>query len=150
MPATRYSPAGEYGWDAIPGVAERAGMHWFNREGGNGYELADMLFSIGPNCIAEFGDLATTPARVAGYGAVYVEPYEPAVSYNDPSGDETSRAYKLDIAGRPLCIYVSWHATTTKAQVDSLLDVIESIRAQPIISDGIRINFYLEEGWDIG
>lgn len=153
MPGTTFSPAGEYGWQGSPGGEDTAGMHWFNKQGRTGRELADMVFMVGSECdtapIAGRGD-SSIPVRVAGYDAVYVEPYEPAVSYNSPAGDETSRAYKVDVDGRALCVFVTWHATTTDRQRESLWDVIDSLRAQTIGTDGIRITFELGEGWDIG
>ena len=157
MPGTSYSPAGDYGWQGSVTGDSGAGMHWFKRGGGPGSaerELGDIVFRVGARCDGSPGlsDAPAIPVRVGGYDAVYVEPHEPPVSYNGPTGDETTRAYKVDVDGRSLCIYVTWHATTTDREIDALFDVIDSLRAQlrGHDDDVILINFTLDEGWDVG
>ena len=81
MPGTAYSPAGEYGWQgSLKG--DFGGMHWFRGDGSG--EVGDIVFRVGAACDAFPGisDAPPIPVSVGGFEAVYVEPYEPPVSYN--------------------------------------------------------------------
>ncbi len=94
-------------------------------------------------------DSQTTPVRVAGLDGVFVEPYEPAVGFSQV-GDEITRGYALAVGDRTLCVYLTWHPTTTQAELHSAMDILTTLRAQPIGRDGIRITFTLPDGWDTG
>jgi hypothetical protein len=86
---------------------------------------------------------------VAGFDGISIERYEPAVPFNN-DGDEITRAYALAVDNRILCVYVTWHATTTEEELRAALDILDTIQAQPIGPDGIRITFTLPDGWDSG
>jgi hypothetical protein len=88
---------------------------------------------------------------VAGLAALNVEPYEdPSVQFvHRPGVAATTSAYALPIGDRTLCVYLTWDAATTAVELSAARDVVESIRAQPF-GTGIRINFTLDAGWDVG
>ena len=47
-------------------------------------------------------------------------------------------------------MYVTWHPATTADELDAAVRILDTLRAQPIGSDRIRIVFTLEGGWDTG
>lgn len=144
LPGTRGSPAGEYGWEGGPG--SRAGMH---RVIGD-REATALIFAVGADCLAVSEDQQARPVRIAGLDGVSVEPYEPAVLFIGPVGDEITRAHALAIGDRTLCVFLTWHQTTTDGELAAAAQILESLRAEPIGEDRIRITFTLEEGWDTG
>lgn len=100
-------------------------------------------------CFAGGENLRPIPVTVAGYDGTYVEPYEPAVEFSGV-GDEITGAYALAVGARTLCVYLTWHPTTTQDELDAAREILESIRAEEAGDDGIRINFTLPSGWDTG
>jgi hypothetical protein len=149
LPGTRASPAGEYGFDSV--LRGTHGMHKVVEDGQDYREVADLSFSV--LCDATEWDEPTQPVKVAGFDGVYAEPYEPPVTYTGPDGDETTRAYALAVGDRTLCVYLTWHETTTDAERDALLQIVETIRAEHIKNgrqDFVRAIFTLDEGWDVG
>jgi hypothetical protein len=147
LPGTFASPAGDYGFDSS--LRPSAGMHKFTRDASR--EVADLTFSV--LCDAREWDEPTQQVNVAGFDAVYAEPYEPPVTFTGPDGDETTRAYALSVGDRTLCVYLTWHETTTDAERDALLQIVETIRAEHIKNgrqDFVRAIFTLDEGWDVG
>ena len=95
LPGARGGAPGEYGWTGYSGAG--AGMHWVTESG----EVAAMRFANRISCFRG-ADVVTVPVTVAGYDAVYVEPYEPPVTFIRGMGDETTRAYGLKI-GSGIC-----------------------------------------------
>lgn len=150
LPGTTASPAGEYGWEGGPG--ERpwgGGMHQVIEDGNDAREATAMLFAVGAGCLtANQEQLA--PVRVAGFGGVSVEPYEPPVAFGGPDGNEITRAYALAVGGRTLCVYLTWHPATTADELDAAVKILDTLRAMPIGADRIRIVLTLEDGWDTG
>ena len=147
LPGAFASPAGEYGFDS--GLRPSAGMHKFTGDGSR--EVADLTFSV--LCDAKEWDEPTQHVNVAGFDAVYAEPYEPPVTFTGPEGDETTRAYALAVGDRTLCAFLTWHETTTDEERDALLQIVETIRAEHIKNgrrDFVRAIFTLDEGWDVG
>ena len=65
-------------------------------------------------------------------------------------GDEITRAHALAVGDRTLCVFLTWHPTTTDDELEAAAQILESIRAEPIGIDRIRITFTLDEGWDVG
>jgi hypothetical protein len=147
LPSTHVSPAGEYGWEGAPG-GSRAGMHRVTGDGSGAREATAMLFAVGAECLTP-SEEQQLPVRVAGFDGVSVEPYEPAVGFNQV-GDEITRAYALAVGDRTLCLYLTWHPTTTDDELDAAVKILDSLRAQPIGEDRIRIVFALDKGWDTG
>ena len=124
-------------------------MHKYLRDGSR--EVADLTFSV--LCDPTEWDEPTQQVNVAGFDGVYAEPYEPAVTFTGPEGDETTRAYALAVGERTLCVYLTWHATTTAEERAALLQIVETIRAEHIQNgrrDSVRVIFTLDEGWDVG
>ena len=143
LPGARGGPPGEYGWGGAEGSS--GGMH---RVVGDA-EATAMLFAIGPHCLESTVDQYRVAVRVAGLEGVSVEPYVPAVTFNNV-GDEITRAYALDVDGRTLCVFVTWHPTTSDGDRDAAFEILDSLRAEPNGRDGIRITFTLHHEWDTG
>jgi hypothetical protein len=137
--------AGEYGWQT---GAPQSGMHSVVPDGDSFREVA-MFFASGPDCLRQ-GERDATPVRIAGFDGVFVEPYEPAMAFGSADGDEITRAYALAVEDRTLCVYVTRHPTTTDADLRAVRDILETIKAQPIGEQAIRITFTLPAGWDTG
>jgi hypothetical protein len=144
LPGPRGGPAGDYGWDGEP-HSPKSGLH---RVGSNG-EATALLFAVGPDCLKRSSDQRAVQRRVAGFDAEIVEPFKPPVAFNGV-GDEITRAYALAVGDRTLCVYVTWHLTTTEADRDAALHVVDTIRAVPMYKDWVRVNFTLGRGWDTG
>ena len=144
LPGTTASPAGEYGWEGGPGGPR--GMHLVV----NGREVASISFAVGPACLKPQAEQPQVRVRVAGFPGVAVEPYLPPAAFGGNDGDETTRAHQLAIGDRFLCVFVTWHATTTPIEVDTTLRILETIRAQPSGPNAVRITFMLQHGWDTG
>ena len=139
-------PAGEYGWTG--GSGKTGGMH---RVVGVGsvFRQTQLVFGVSANCFPAGGD--PVAVTVAGLDGLYVEPYEgSSVTFISPRGGETTGAYALPIGDRTLCVYLTWDPAITPYQLSAAREVVESIRGEPHGEDGIRINFYLEGGWDTG
>src|SRR5262245_37048087 len=144
LPGPRGGPPGEYGWEG-GGWGHRGGMHHVAA----GREATAMLFEVGPQCLAPTDERPGTPVNVAGFDGVAVEPYLPPQTFNNV-GDEITRAYRLAIADRTLCVFLTWHPTTTALERDAALRIVDTLRAQPIGADGVRITFTLADAWDTG
>jgi hypothetical protein len=138
LPGTRGGEPGEYGWTG-PGSR---GMHWVTDD-----EAAAMHFAVEDSCFARSAD--AVPVTIAGYDGAYLEPYEPPVVFSDV-GDEVTRAYELQIGSGTLCIYVTWHPTTTADELAATLGILDTLRAEHRDDGRIRINFTLADRWDTG
>lgn len=138
-------PAGVYGWQT---GASFNGMHWVVGAGDE-TRTVSMLFASGPGCLGE-SDGERAPVVVAGYEGVMVEPYEPVMVYGTANGNEITRAYELIAEDRTLCVFVTRDPLTTPAELQETLDILETIKAQPLGTHTIRINFTLPAGWDTG
>ena len=145
LPGNAASPAGEYGWEGGPG--SRAGMHKVNEGEG---EVAELIFKVGPSCLPAGAEQAAVPIRVAGFDGVSVQPFEPPVTFGSADGDETTRAHALAVGDRTLCVFLTWHSTTTAAELTAAEAILDTIRAEPVGESSVRITFMLDEGWDIG
>lgn len=123
-------------------------MHRVIGGGNDAREATAMLFAVGADCLTASRE-QQTPVRVAGFNGVSVEPYEPPVQFGYV-GDEITRAYALGVGDRTLCVYLTWHPTTTEEELDAVVRILDTLRAEPIGEDRIRIVFTLEDGWDTG
>lgn len=119
-------------------------MHWVTDNG----EVAAMQFARRDSCFRGSGAVLV-PVTVAGYEGAYLEPHEPPVVFNRV-GDEVTRAYELNIGSGTLCIYVTWHPTTTADELDAALGILDTLRAEYREDGSIRINFTLADRWDTG
>lgn len=141
-------PAGEYGWET---GQLASGMHRVIESEDPSRESTAMLFESGPDCLgAAWDERDAADVRVAGFDGTLIEPYEPVKTFITPKGDEITRAYALAVQDRTLCVFVTWHATTTEDELQEALDVLETIRAEAFGADGVRIVFTLPAGWDTG
>lgn len=145
LPGTRAAPAGEYGWTGQLGST--GGMHRVIG-GGRDIRQTQLMFRVLDDCFGAQGD--PVPLRVAGLDGLYLEPYEPPVTFIRPRGGERTGAYALPIAGRTLCVYLTWDPATTPAELEGARQTVESIRGQPWGTRSIRITFTLQAGWDTG
>jgi hypothetical protein len=151
LPRTTASSAGEYGWEGGPGSRPyAAGMHLVIEEAGRFREATALMFAIGPDCLEAREDQQAVPVRVAGLDGWSIEPYEPVATFGREVGDETTRAYALAVGDRTLCVFITWHATTTDDEREAAVRIPDTLRAEPIGEDRIRIVFTLENGWDTG
>jgi hypothetical protein len=146
------SPAGDYGWQGGPG--DGAFMHLVVGDGVSSREATEMTFAVGADCLGAFQGQQEVSVRVAGFEGKSVEPYEPPVPFGTrgggQDGDEITRAHALDIGDRTLCVFLTWHATTTVEELDAAEKILDTLRAEPVGEDQIRVTFTLEEGWDTG
>jgi hypothetical protein len=145
LPSTRGGPPGDYGWQGRVGDRP-TGMHWVV---GN-HEASAMTFAVGPGCLAADQQQKAVTATVAGFNGVVVEDYQPPVTFGSADGDEMTTAYELGIGDRTLCAFVTRNPTTTPTEHAAALHVLDSIRAQLVGTDGLRITFKLEGVWDTG
>lgn len=133
----------DYGFSGQPGIS--SGMHNVDLD-------AEIVFAVEADqdgCFARGEGPAPLPTTVAGFSAVVVEPYGgDARALFIPGGDETTRAYALDVEGRTLCIYLSWGPETSSDELEAARAVLDTIRAQPNRA-GVRIVF-TTLGWDNG
>ena len=122
-------------------------MHWVTGDG----EVAVMRFLSPRETRACFrsAEVVRVPVTIAGYEGAYLEPFLPPVTFVGV-GDEITRAYELTIGSGTLCIYVTWHPTTTADELDRVLGVLDTLRAEHRDDGSIRINFTLMDGWDSG
>lgn len=149
LPGARGGGPGEYGWTGELGSI--TAMHSVVPTDSNGaFRETQLFFAVRDDCFVNGEGQTPVPVTVAGFDGLYVEPFhDPAVLFYARGGERTG-AYALAIEGRTLCVYFSWDPTTTQAELDAGHAVIESLRAEPIGSDGIRIVFTLTGGWDTG
>jgi hypothetical protein len=150
LPGTRASAAGVYGWEGGPGSSSIPMMHKVIGEGDDVREATALIFRVGANCLGSVDDLSVEPVHIAGFDGVVVERYEPPVTFGPPQGVEITRAHALAIGDRTLCAFVTWQPSTTEAELDAAIRVLDTIRAEPIGDDRIRIRFTLDAGWDTG
>lgn len=151
MPGSRATePAGEFGWVGAPGSF--TGMHSVVLVGDGTFRQTQIVFAVNDDCFGSPMGSTPTTVTVAGFDALYVEPYAAPdgriVMFNE-QGSETTAAYALAIGDRTLCVYLSWDPTTTPAELAAARAVIESIRAETA-GAGIRMVFTTEGGWDTG
>ena len=144
MPGPRGGPPGVYGWEA-DFAGGPTGMH---RVTGVGEQ--SLFFAVGPNCLGSVDASSMVPVNVAGFNGVSVEPYDPPLVFGATEGDETTRAYRLDVADRKLCAFVTWDSDSAPPDKAAAIRVLDTLRAQLLGTDGLRINFLLEGGWDTG
>ena len=110
-------------------------------------EVAVLTFAV--DCIA--GERpGAIPVRVAGLEGVSVEPYLPPVGFGNPLDDAVTRAYALAVDARTLCVFLTWHASATDAELAAAEAILDTIRAEQTPGGSIRVNFTLENGWDTG
>ena len=115
-----------------------------------------MGFSVGADCLSASpgattsGDLPAVPVRVAGFDGRADRAIPAAGRLRQPHGDETTRAYELAVGDRTLCVWLTWHATTTDEELDAAMRILDTLRVEPIGDSRIRIKFTLEAGWDTG
>ena len=143
--------AGEFGWTGASG--SMGGMHSVVEDPAapDGFRQIQLTFAVEDDCFAYGADTAPRTVEVAGFDALYIEPYDaPDVLFTIPRGAATTRAYAVAIADRTLCLYLTWDPDSTQEELESARQVLQSIRAQPYGPDGIRINFTLPDGWDTG
>ena len=150
LPATRADVAGEYGWTG--GLGSRAGMHNVIVEPGspNSFRQTQLVFAVENDCFPRARGADPAPLAVAGLAGLYLEPYEDLDVQFVSVGTGTTGAYALPIGARTLCVYITWDPSTTQDELNAVRAVVESLRGQPFGSDGIRINFTLNAGWDVG
>ncbi len=118
LPGARGGPPGEYGWTGSEGAS--GGMHRVVEDG----EVTAMFFAVGPDCLESSADHHPVGVHVAGLEGVSVEPYLPAVVFNNV-GDEITRAYALDVDGRTLCVFVTWHPTTSARDREAAFEILD-------------------------
>jgi hypothetical protein len=137
FPELRGAQPGTYGWaSSLPGVGTRR-MQLFEGD----REVVMVVFSLGPPCLGNSTANAGVPVQIAGYDAIAID---------RRGGDRRIRQYAISIADRLLCVDLYSRTTTTEDELNSALAVLDTIRAQPIGEQGIRITFDLAEPWGHG
>ena len=111
-------------------------------------EVTAILFAVGPRCLAVAEGQQPVAVSLAGMSGEFIEPYTPAVAFNNV-GDEITRGYALSVEDLTLCVFLTWHPSTTDGELAAAADILESIQAEPI-GERVRITFTLPEGWDTG
>lgn len=134
----------DYGWTGQPGSS--AGMHNVELD----TEIVYAVERDSGGCFARGEGPVPAPTTVAGFDALYVEPYRDDRRARFIAIDKaTTRAYALAIADRTLCVYLTWGPSTSPDELDAAREVLTSLRAQPFEDNGIRIVF-TTLGWDNG
>jgi hypothetical protein len=145
--------AGEFGWTGL-GLGTHTGMHSVVEDPNSpdGFRQTQLTFFVEDDCFAFEADAEPKPVTIGSHEGLYVEPYEdPAVQFAvNPQAAATTGAYALAVGDRTLCVYLTWDAATTQDELESARQVLESLRSQPVGSDGIRITFTLPANWDTG
>ena len=77
-----------------------------------------------------------------------IEPYLPPRGFAI-TGDEITRAYALPVGAQTLCVFLTWHPSTSEQELATAAENVESIQAQPI-GEHVRLTFTLPSGWDAG
>ena len=143
LPGTTTSPAGDYGWE--PGQRGPSGMHRVV----DAREVTAIVFRVGTGCL-QVSQAPQIPVRLGGLDGVVVEPYEPPVSFGGAAAGETTRAHALAVGDRVLCVYLTWNAATTDDELAAAEQALETLRAEPIGPDSVRLVITMEAGWDTG
>lgn len=143
LPGFGPAPPGQYGWTSSD--LGRDGLHHVLRDGS---EISLMFSTF--DCFPAPGNEDPVSVTIAGLNGLYLEPYEPPVTFGGPNGGETTGAYALPIGDQTLCVYLTWDPTTPPDQLEAGRKVVESIRGQSIGDYTIRITFTLPGGWDTG
>jgi hypothetical protein len=112
-------------------------------------EATAMGFTVGPDCLVRTGNPEPERVEIGDLDAVLIEPYEPAFQFSE-SVDGITRAYALDVGDTTLCIFLTWHPTTTEEEIASAEATVQSLRAEPFGEGGVRIVFDLFDRWDTG
>jgi hypothetical protein len=140
-------PGGIYGWTGAPG--SRVAMHFVVNEG-HRFRHTQLVFAVTDNCFTAGGD----PGKVSigGIDALGIEPYESedVTFFTRLRGGEKTAAYALPVGKKTLCVYLTGDPTTTEEEWAAGRAIVDSIRAHPVDSNGIQINFTLPPGWDTG
>jgi hypothetical protein len=122
-------------------------MHYVASEGG---EAAVIGFAVGPDCLVTTGNPEPDRVEIGGLDGVSIEPYEPSFAFAGPDGDEITRGHALDVGDATLCIFLTWHATTTEEERAEAEATVQSVRAEPLGDGRVRIVFFLHGVWDTG
>jgi hypothetical protein len=120
-------------------------MHYVSEDG----EATAMGFAVGRDCLVRSGNPEPEPVEIGDLHGLAIEPYEPAFAFSN-HGDEVTRAYALDVGDTTLCIFLTWHPTTTAEEIASAEATVQSLRAEPYGDGGVRIVFELFDRWDTG
>ena len=112
-------------------------------------ETTALNFAVGPDCLRTPQDEPAQPVRVGELDGVVVEPYDPPVTFIPPIGDETTRAYRLAVGDRTLCVFLTRHATSTDDEWNAAVQIMDTLRAVTV-GQRVRVTFTLDGGWDIG
>jgi hypothetical protein len=148
-PGPRASPAGEYGWQGGPTSATPEGMHWVVPDPETTWrEVAAIFFAVGPRCLAASEHQQTVPVSIAGMEGVSIERYQPPMTFVD-SGDEITRGHALLVGEQTLCVFLTWHPSTSDGELATADAILETIKAEPI-GERVRVTFTLPQGWDTG
>jgi hypothetical protein len=148
LPGAGVSPAGEYGWTGAPG--SQGWMHSVVSEG-DGFRQTQIIFAMADGCFTSGDGPEPLEVTVAGVEGLYVEPYRDlSLMFYLYNGGETIGGYALPIDGRILCVYLAWDTTTTQAELESLREIVETVRGHAFGPNGLRITFTLPAGWDTG
>jgi hypothetical protein len=119
-------------------------MHWVVGD----REVAAIFFAAGPGCLEVNEGQQTVAVTIAGMDGVSIEPYQPPITFSQ-IGDEITRGHALSVGERTLCVFLTWHPSTTDGEMATAAEILESIRAEPI-GERVRITLTLPEGWDTG
>jgi hypothetical protein len=111
-------------------------------------EAAAIFFAVGPRCLAASDDQNAVAVSIAGMDGVSVEPYQPPITFIN-TGDEITRGHGLSVGEQTLCVFLTWHPSTTDGELATATQILESIQAEPV-GERVRITFTLPEGWDTG
>ena len=151
------SPAGLYGFTGALG--EGRWMHYVidNPTVAGEYGEIQMVFIVQDDCFPGAQASELTPTTIAGYDALYLEPYDDGpeslpFQSRRKTFEDTTAAHALHIGDRTLCVYLNWRSNVSEAELSTsgARDAISSIQAEPFGENGLRVVFELRSGWDRG
>ena len=147
MPGFGPSRAGWYGWTAlVPG--QHVATHYVVEP--EGREATEIGFTVGPDCLVTTGNPEPRRVEIGDLEGVSIEPYEPGYLVGPGAEDEITRAYELEVGNTTLCVFLTWHPTSSEEEIARAEAAVQSLRAEPTGFRGVRIMFRLSHGWDTG
>jgi hypothetical protein len=120
---------------------------------GEGSGQTQLFFTTEDDCFLHGTGPEPVPVEIGDREGRVVDPFEPDVPKRilfvgmDVAG---AVAYEIPVGEHTLCAFASWDAASAPEDIRAARAVVESIRAEPVGSNQVRVVFTTEGGWDTG